>query len=188
MILIITLFLQFLNPFFSDDLLLWSSSSDLRYNDFKAQKNDTIKLGNHKYLGAMSAINIEYSTQKLGKFGIPKVVIKNYFNRNNSWMIVKDPYVLQHEQIHFNISELYARKMRKSVESLRQKNVYDVNIYHQKIKYWNEQNQLASDNFDKENDDYCIVISGKVLFKKNPKQAEWKEKIENELNVMMDYK
>lgn len=188
MILIITLFLQFFSYFFSEDLLLWKNTSDLKYEDFKAQQSDTLKAGDHKYLGAMSAINIEYATQKLGKYGIPKVSIKNYFDRDHSWMLVKDPYVLQHEQIHFNISELYARKMRKSVESLRQKNVYDIRIYHQKIKYWNEQNQLASDKFDQENDDYCIVISGKVLFKKNPKQAEWKEKIEKELSEMGEFR
>lgn len=188
MILIIAIFLQFFKPIFSEDLLLWNNASDLKYKDFKAQQNDTLKAGNRKYLGAMSAISIEYSTQKLGKYSVPKVTIKNYFNRDNSWMLVKDPYVLQHEQIHFNISELYSRKMRKSVESMRQKNVFDLKIYHQKIDYWNEKNHLASEKFDAENDDYCIVISGKVLFKKNPKQAEWKEKIENGLNVMMDYK
>jgi predicted secreted Zn-dependent protease len=50
--------------------------------------------------------------------------VKNYFDKDQSWMMVKNAYVLQHEQIHFNISELYARKIRKSADSLSQKKRY----------------------------------------------------------------
>jgi hypothetical protein len=35
------------------------------------------------------------------------------FNKYESWMIVKSKDILIHEQIHFDIFELYARKMRK---------------------------------------------------------------------------
>ncbi len=43
------------------------------------------------------------------------------FNRYESWMIVKSTDILVHEQIHFDIFELYARKMRKYLtETLKQ--------------------------------------------------------------------
>jgi hypothetical protein len=35
------------------------------------------------------------------------------FSKNDSWMIIKSKDILFHEQIHFDIFELFARKMRK---------------------------------------------------------------------------
>ena len=187
MILIITLFLQFFSYFFSEDLLLWKNTSDLKYEDFKAQQSDTLKAGNHKYLGAMSAINIEYATQKLGKYGIPKVSIKNYFDRDHSWMLVKDPYVLQHEQIHFNISELYARKIRKSADSLARKNITNLSVYRNMVSFWEQKKQKTNDQFDAENDDSFLKIGKEIFFKKNPKQKEWLDKINLELQKLNIY-
>ncbi len=44
------------------------------------------------------------------------------FNRYDSWMIVKSKDILEHEQIHFDIFELYARKMRKYLVETLKKN------------------------------------------------------------------
>jgi hypothetical protein len=44
------------------------------------------------------------------------------FSRYDSWMIVKSRDILEHEQIHFDIFELYARKMRKYLVEVIQNN------------------------------------------------------------------
>lgn len=44
------------------------------------------------------------------------------FSRYDSWMIVKSKDILEHEQIHFDIFELYARKMRKYLVEVIQNN------------------------------------------------------------------
>jgi membrane-bound lytic murein transglycosylase B len=112
----ILLFLSFIK---TEDLILWRNNNSLQINDFKALQKDTVKTGK-KFLGAISSISIEViTTQKIDT--LSKMVVKNYFHRDQSWMMVKNAYVLQHEQIHFNISELYARKIRKSADSLSQK-------------------------------------------------------------------
>lgn len=42
------------------------------------------------------------------------------FSKQDSWMIVRSKDILEHEQVHFDIFELYARKMRRYViETIR---------------------------------------------------------------------
>lgn len=167
--------------FVKDDLILWQENKKLKIQDFKAYNKDTIKVNQQQFLGAISAIRIEYSSFQRNKNLVPEFNIKTYFDPNESWMLIKNDYVLQHEQIHFDLTELYARKMRKSVESLRQKNVTDISIYRKKIHHWNVMKEKASNQFDADNQDYYIKIGQKTLFKKNPKQDAWKKKVEQEL-------
>lgn len=163
------------------DFILWQENKKLKIQDFKAENKDTIKVNRQQFLGAISAIRIEYSSFQRNKNSVPDFSIKTYFDPNESWMLLKNDYVLQHEQIHFDLTELYARKMRKSVESLRQKNVTNISIYRKKIQHWNVMKEKASNQFDADNQDYYIKIGQKILFQKNPKQEAWKKKVDREL-------
>ena len=167
--------------FVKDDFILWQENKKLKIQDFKAENKDTIKVNQQQFLGAISAIRIEYSSFQRNKNSVPDFSIKTYFDPNESWMLLKNDYVLQHEQIHFDLTELYARKMRKSVESLRQKNVTNISIYRKKIQHWNAMKEKASNQFDADNQDYYIKIGQKILFQKNPKQEAWKKKVDREL-------
>lgn len=167
--------------FVKDDSILWQENKKLKIQDFKADNKDTIKVNRQQFLGAISAIRIEYSSFQRNKNSVPDFSIKTYFDPNESWMLLKNDYVLQHEQIHFDLTELYARKMRKSVESLRQKNVTNITIYRKKIQHWNVMKEKASNQFDADNQDYYIKIGQKILFQKNPKQEAWKKKVDREL-------
>ena len=167
--------------FVKDDFILWQENKKLKIQDFKADNKDTVKVNQQQFLGAISAIRIEYSSFQRNKNSVPEFSIKTYFDPNESWMLLKNDYVLQHEQIHFDLTELYARKMRKSVESLRQKNVTNISIYRKKIQHWNVMKEKASNQFDADNQDYYIKIGQKILFQKNPKQEAWKKKVDREL-------
>lgn len=167
--------------FVKDNFILWQENKKLKIQDFKAENNDTTKVNQQQFLGAISAIRIEYSSFQRNKNSVPNFSIKTYFDPNESWMLLKNDYVLQHEQIHFDLTELYARKMRKSVESLRQKNVTNISIYRKKIQRWNAMKEKASNQFDADNQDYYIKIGQKILFQKNPKQEAWKKKVDREL-------
>ena len=167
--------------FVKDEFILWQENKKLKIQDFKADNKDTIKVNRQQFLGAISAIRIEYSSFQRNKNSVPNFSIKTYFDPNESWMLLKNDYVLQHEQIHFDLTELYARKMRKSVESLRQKNVTNISIYRKKIQHWNVMKEKASNQFDADNQDYYIKIGQKILFQKNPKQEAWKKKVDREL-------
>ena len=167
--------------FVKDDFILWQENKKLKIQDFRADNKDTIKVNRQQFLGAISAIRIEYSSFQRNKNSVPDFSIKTYFDPNESWMLLKNDYVLQHEQIHFDLTELYARKMRKSVESLRQKNITNISIYRKKIQHWNVMKEKASNQFDADNQDYYIKIGQKILFQKNPKQEAWKKKVDREL-------
>ena len=167
--------------FVKDNFILWQENKKLKIQDFKAENKDTIKVNRQQFLGAISAIRIEYSSFQRNKNSVPDFSIKTYFDPNESWMLLKNDYVLQHEQIHFDLTELYARKMRKSVESLRQKNITNISIYRKKIQHWNAMKEKASNQFDADNQDYYIKIGQKILFQKNPKQEAWKKKVDREL-------
>lgn len=167
--------------FVKNDFILWQENKKLKIQDFKAENKDTIKINQQQFLGAISAIRIEYSSFQRNKNSVPDFSVKTYFDPNESWMLLKNDYVLQHEQIHFDLTELYARKMRKSVESLRQKNITNISIYRKKIQYWNVMKEKASNQFDADNQDYYIKIGQKILFQKNPKQEAWKKKVDREL-------
>ena len=167
--------------FVKDEFILWQENKKLKIQDFKADNKDTVKVNRQQFLGAISAIRIEYSSFQRNKNSVPDFSIKTYFDPNESWMLLKNDYVLQHEQIHFDLTELYARKMRKSVESLRQKNVTNISIYRKKIQRWNAMKEKASNQFDADNQDYYIKIGQKILFQKNPKQEAWKKKVDREL-------
>ena len=167
--------------FVKDDFILWQENKKLKIQDFKADNKDTVKVNRQQFLGAISAIRIEYSSFQRNKNSVPEFSIKTYFDPNESWMLLKNDYVLQHEQIHFDLTELYARKMRKSIESLRQKNVTNISIYRKKIQHWNVMKEKASNQFDADNQDYYIKIGQKILFQKNPKQEAWKKKVDREL-------
>ena len=167
--------------FVKDEFILWQENKKLKIQDFKAENKDTIKVNRQQFLGAISAIRIEYSSFQRNKNSVPDFSIKTYFDPNESWMLLKNDYVLQHEQIHFDLTELYARKMRKSVESIRQKNVTNISIYRKKIQHWNVMKEKTSNQFDADNQDYYIKIGQKILFQKNPKQEAWKKKVDREL-------
>ena len=167
--------------FVKDEFILWQENKKLKIQDFKADNKDTVKVNRQQFLGAISAIRIEYTSFQRNKNSVPDFSIKTYFDPNESWMLLKNDYVLQHEQIHFDLTELYARKMRKSVESLRQKNVTNISIYRKKIQHWNAMKEKASNQFDADNQDYYIKIGQKILFQKNPKQEAWKKKVDREL-------
>lgn len=167
--------------FVKDNFILWQENKKLKIQDFKADNKDTIKVNRQQFLGAISAIRIEYSSFQRNKNSVPDFSIKTYFDPNESWMLLKNDYVLQHEQIHFDLTELYARKMRKSVESLRQKNITNISIYRKKIQHWNVMKEKASNQFDADNQDYYIKIGQKILLQKNPKQEAWKKKVDREL-------
>ena len=175
-------FISLMNfSFVKDEFILWQENKKLKIQDFKADNKDTIKVNRQQFLGAISAIRIEYSSFQRNKNSVPDFSIKTYFDPNESWMLLKNDYVLQHEQIHFDLTELYARKMRKSVESLRQKNITNISIYRKKIQHWNAMKEKASNQFDADNQDYYIKIGQKILFQKNPKQEAWKKKVDREL-------
>jgi len=154
------------------DMIYWSEDYRLSWDDFAG-----IPVYNYKNISALTSSGIvHYKGCKDGKI-IYKV--QSYFERNESW--VKEealtPHHLVHEQIHFDITELYARRLRKALlkKSFNCGQEYD---FEQFVKVFIEAWQKEQHEYDK---------TSKHSIAKSV-QKEWYHKIANELKRLDAYK
>jgi hypothetical protein len=83
---------------------------------------------------------------------------KSYFSKNTTNII----YILQHEQLHFDITEYYARLLRERIEPYQLKNDHEsydevVKIYEEIVYQWN----VTQDKYDEETDHGTNVVTQK---------------------------
>src|SRR5690606_16567138 len=85
-------------------------------------------------------VNVEYS-------------VESFFNPEGSWYVPEkvSPYILRHEQAHFDISELHARKLRKNLEGKKcyKKVKSEIESIYQKVE---QQRRAMQTKFDTESD------------------------------------
>ncbi len=118
----IFIFISF--SFFSQDFLEWSSNRKLSFDDFKGA---VPKAMNKQQAANITTVISYQSRQEQGK--IPQMTILNLMDRNSSWTNVKKPEVLQVQQIRFDYSELYARKIRQKMAEMNKKGITDKQKY-----------------------------------------------------------
>ncbi len=115
----ILFFLLFIVMGFNDsqeyETIAWSPEKKLAWQDFrgKAPSNDRA--------AATTASGISYQFSTSGSSGEIELdyLVSTFFYPNKSWYqpSLCDSLILSHEQLHFDISELYARKMRNRLAS-----------------------------------------------------------------------
>lgn len=106
------IFLTFTRPPVQDtDAISWEAGRKLSWADFRGDAPET------KQVAATTASGISYSFQSEGNRGLYRVdyEVNAFFYPHKSWYHKElcDSVVLRHEQLHFDITELYARRMRK---------------------------------------------------------------------------
>ena len=114
--IIVLFFLSFL-PQEDGTKLVWDESRKLTWQDFQgtpdrsvgfvASTNTGINFG-YSYTLKNNEVSVEYS-------------VESFFNPQKSWFLQGQvsQHVLNHEQTHFDISELHARMLRKRLDSKR---------------------------------------------------------------------
>ena len=114
--------------------------------------------------------------------------ISALFSKNESWMLVRSNDILAHEQVHFDIFELYARKMRKLVAETLKNNFVDGGggdltnqIYPGFEQFYQQLNELQVE-FDRQ----TIKLTGKnqSILEVN---AMWRDRIRSEIRAISDY-
>ena len=92
------------------ETVAWSSENKLTWKDFKG------KAPSNDRAAATTASGISYQFSTLGSNGEIEIdyEVSTFFYPNKSWYQphLCDSVILSHEQLHFDISELFARKMR----------------------------------------------------------------------------
>ncbi|WP_435525561.1 hypothetical protein [Chryseobacterium indoltheticum] len=96
-----------------EELILRDSQKPLNIEDFNAAQKDTIEIASTiKFKGAES--KLIYKNEFLPNIiTLPQVEVRVFFDTGESWMLVRDSSTLEHEQIHFNIHEIFARENEK---------------------------------------------------------------------------
>jgi hypothetical protein len=152
-----------------EELVDWNPSRRLTWADYKANPDPAsdAAASTTTYLG------IEYSISN-NSFGFK---IQCRFSKDRSWGLHKTDYILSHEQGHFDIAEIFARKLNKAMgEYSFNKKSYqkDLKKIYQDIM---EEKEKMQDDYDKETN-HSI---------KKAKQAEWLEKIDELLKEYKDF-
>lgn len=168
--LVIVIFWVFLpNP--DDDAITWSSDYRLKWTDFK----DKPLLGTRAAALTASGINYRFSTS--GGAENLKVVfeVSTHFYPNRSWYKPElcDDLILGHEQLHFDIAEVYARRLRTQ---LSETTFTYANVKSKVREIYRENNEALNDfqqRYDQETN-----------FSMNrEEQLKWNKKIRRDLGL-----
>lgn len=94
----------------NDTIIIWSKDYKLTIDDFQ-RKSKIDSEEKNIFIEGLCNYSIQYVYYEL----IDKVNVHTLFNRNGSYLSSFNDidYVLKHEQLHFDIGEIYARKFRK---------------------------------------------------------------------------
>lgn len=105
-------------PTLKDVSITWKASKPLTWADFKGKP----KPNSSAVAQTVSGITFGYSIKTMdGRIVDYTATIEAHFYPHKSWYLKDkaDAYILKHEQLHFDITELYARLFRKNIKSLR---------------------------------------------------------------------
>ena len=151
------------------ETISWSASRPLSWNDFRGNVPTSPRAA------AITASGITYSFATSGTKDAMEVDFKidTFFYPTKSWYqpAVCDAIILSHEQLHFDISELFARKMKKRLEA----ETFTSDTVKSKVK------SIYREILDELND-FQNRYDTETNFSRNlAKQEEWKLQIENAL-------
>lgn len=159
-----------------EETLTWNASNKLTWADFKASPDtdsDAVAL-------TASGITFGYSVKTSGERIVDfSTTVEAHFYPNKSWYF-KDKgnaYILEHEQLHFDITELYARKFRQQLATLK----VNQNIKAQMNRLHTAINKVVNDTqtkYDKETQHSINAV----------KQREWNNFIKKELDKLDQFK
>ncbi|WP_281765469.1 DUF922 domain-containing protein [Neptunitalea lumnitzerae] len=158
----------------NDTILLWQLDRPLEWIDFQGKEKIEPNV-THKSDAVTSVKFLFISMSNSEGIIYPYPVC--YFLKNISWTISNSTSLLNHEQTHFNISELYARKIRKEfLELLKKENIIQEDyekISNKYIKEVYERHIL----YDEE------TVHGRI----QEAQNEWDKKIRKELEELKEF-
>ena len=150
-------------------LIEWTSDKKLTWADFRG----TPDAGSTNAALTSSSITIEFGYSNRGmNYGI-----KCRFNTASSWGRIKNEHILAHEQGHFDLAELHARKLNKALKAyvFNSKTVSrDVNAIYDTIM---KEHHQVQQEYDEATDHSRKVAAQKV----------WEEKIAAELKSLEKY-
>ena len=146
-----------------EDFIKWEENRRLTWDDFKAAP---LKMGS---TAAMTTTHLGFSYNVTN--GKITYKIDCQFEKNKSWGLVKNDWILKHEQGHFDIAEIFARKLNKAVGEYQ----FNKNAFQKDLDAIYKSVVNEKEKFQQQYDDDTDYSRNKT------KQEEWFKKIESEL-------
>jgi hypothetical protein len=111
------------------EIIYWNNLVKPAWKDFKFISTDSLIIQkNYNGEKALSKLRIVFCELD-PKNGIPQFSVFNFFRKDSYTTDTLSISLLHHEILHFDINELFARKIRKEIVTYQQNNVVDVNEY-----------------------------------------------------------
>ena len=142
-----------------EELIHWSADRKLTWTDYKG----TAKPGSDVAASTATYLGIEYSFNSKG-FGYK---ITCSFSKTKSWGLHKTDYILAHEQGHFDIAEIFARKLNREMSVYK----FDKDNFKEDLKNIYQRITMEKENMQ---NDYDRETNHSIL---KEKQMEWLKKI-----------
>ena len=154
------------------DMIYWDENYRLNWDDFEGQPAYSLKS-----ISALTSSGIvHYNGCKDDKIIYS---VRSYFERNESWVKeeARTAHHLAHEQIHFDITELYARKLRRALAQ-REFKCGQEEAFNQFVSTFIQQWQDEQHSYDGESRHSINKVA----------QHEWFYKIAMELSLLDEFK
>jgi len=119
------------------DTIIWSANYQLLKEDFKGKPKG-------KNAGLTEAVIYFYPKENSGTM---KFVVEAIFVKSKSFLRGDSKYVMQHEQLHFDITEVNARRLRKRImekDFTKVKNISEViqSFFNKTNAEWNHEQMM----------------------------------------------
>jgi len=128
----------------TEESIPWNEQRQLSWTDFNGEP-----VGNTEAVASTStSLGLSYKVED----NVLSYQITCNFNKPKSWGLLQTPYILAHEQGHFNITEIYARQLNKALleYQLNPKTFKrDINAIYNIIV---QQKETAQEAYDNESD------------------------------------
>ncbi len=160
----------------NEDTMTWSESRKLTWADFKATPDTSSDAVALTASGITFGYSVKTSSSRIIDF---KATVEAHFYPDKSWYIKHkgNNYILKHEQLHFDITELYVRKFRQQLGRL---------VVNQNIKKQMDQIHVAiNEALEKIQKSYDAQTQHSI---NEGAQEYWQGFVEEELNKLDKYK
>lgn len=155
-----------------EDFLVWEEGRPLTWDDFNGKPQK-------RFAAASTHYDIyKTTTDKTikGDVSVEAVFLRHKSWKKTSWI---NASVLVHEQKHFDIVELYARKLRKLISESKYSSYSQLKTVSDSLyDVIDKEMDVYQDKYDEETDG---SMNG-------DKQREWNKKIMNEIQALSHYK
>lgn len=174
--ILLTFSLLFFIQVQNNPVISWSDNYRITWNNFKAKPPSNVSAVATTASGITFGFSIKQSDARVVSF---TTEVYAHFYPEESWYKPEraDSHVLGHERLHFDITELFARKFRQRISVLKTTNdiAKRLKVIHKNI---NKELEVYQNQYDAETD-YSRNVEG---------QRQWEARVKRELKVLELYK